>query len=383
MRKFWLFALVAAVGSAGAAEGEGLVKENAYNAWHLTIGPVMSPRVRVRVTGPRIAFPTKPPAGWKAEGSEAAPTDDPTTYADRIYDDGYVKPDRGTTEDPSQALGSDLTWNWGANNVGDQHVGNRMEFHIDNTSWTESYSASSFQTGSGSESDRDFLVGVEAMGGWTFFNDGLFDASVDAGFRFYGSGYLDSASRYGTSVTTTHTNYRTVDSYDASKWTTDPPGGTYTGSEIGPSRLIGALPERRTEFQDTTESTKNYYYIGNSRLNYRIWDLRLGPTVGWQAMDCLVIRGGVYGLFGLVDASLKTAASTSSGPYAASTSTCGAVFGLAFGLSAQLYMTDDLFLYGGTEYDWWSDSIDLSAAGSTAEIKLSDMTISLGLGFEF
>ena len=43
----------------------------------------------------------------------------------------------------------------------------------------------------------------------------------------------------------------------------------------------------------------------------------------------------------------------------------------------------NLFIMGGVEYDWWTDSVDLNAGGANAEIKLSDMSISIGFGVEF
>ena len=388
MRKIWLMALAVAASTAGAADDEGLVEEKSYNPWHFRIGPVMSPRVRVKISGaPRFAMPLMPKAN-KSQSSGGvignAPADPSAGYVERQYANGdYVRPDRGT-EDPDSII-SGLTWDWGAADVPSQYSNGRMEFHTDASRWSESVSSSysSYGGGSGSESDRDFLIGVEAMGGWTFWNNRTFDAAVDAGFRFYGSGCLDAESKYGykSSVTTTRNTYRIVDSYDASGWT-EIPSGSYEGSAGGPGRLIGAMPTRREELMNSTRDTKEeaYFYSGDTRLVYRIWDLRLGPTLGWQVTDWFVLRGGVYGLLGLVDASLKTDGGAAGG---ASASTCGAVFGMAFGVSGQVNLTDNLFVMGGVEYDWWADSVDLNAGGANAEIKLSDMSISLGLGVEF
>ena len=64
-------------------------------------------------------------------------------------------------------------------------------------------------------------------------------------------------------------------------------------------------------------------------------------------------------------------------------SRCDALFGLAAGISAQIYFTDSLFLLGGVEYDWWADDVSLRAGGAEANIKLSDFTVSLALGLEF
>ena len=96
-------------------------------------------------------------------------------------------------------------------------------------------------------------------------------------------------------------------------------------------------------------------------------------------MDALTLRGGVYGLLGLVDAELSNYGTSSR----AKKSKCDAVFGLAAGVSAQFNITDSLFLLGGAEYDWWSDDVTLNAGGSDAKIELSDFTVSLALGIEF
>ena len=383
VRKF-MFLVAAAISCAALADdgGEELVLEDSPNAWHFRVGPVMSPRVRARVRGPRQAMPVTPVTGVAASGTAAgnvvpAPS---AGYADRQYVDGYVKPDEGT-DDPDSMI-SGLTWNWGADDVSAQYSDGKMEFRTDVARWEETGTASSFSEGSGSESDRDMLVGVEAMGGWTFFDNDTFDAAIEGGFRFYGSGDLSSKSRYGTSATKTRNEYCFVDSYDASGWT-DVPRGSYTGSAGGPGRLIGATPTRREELAGSTALSETHYYDGSTKLNYRIWDVRLGPTVGWKAANRLTIRGGVYGLVGLVDAKLSTTANTAEGSRRASRSSCEAVFGMAVGLSAQINLSKNIFLMGGAEYDWWSDTVGLKAGGAEAKIKLSDVTMSLALGIEF
>jgi len=133
----------------------------------------------------------------------------------------------------------------------------------------------------------------------------------------------------------------------------------------------------------STDTTQHYYYDTTTDLDYRIWDLRLGPTAGWKATERLTLRGGVYGLLGLVDAKMKTDIHTQNGAYSKYQSKCEAVFGLAFGASAQFNLTENLFLMGGAEYDWWSDAVSIEAGGADARIKLSDFTVSLALGVEF
>ena len=401
MRRSLILAVLAASGMAWA-EGEGLAEQGGNKAWHFRVGPVMAPRVRARIRNQGQFYrPSVQAASSQSESSSSgtgggASVADPSAgYVDRQYVDGYVKPDEGTADPGSFIEG--LTWNWGADNVGAQYSGGRMEFHTEATRWSESVSTTVSSSGSGvgggagASGDRDVLLGVEAIGGWTFYDGRMFDAALDAGFRFYGSGELRSGSAsgyYGTSTTITQTRreYRYVDSYDASGWT-DVPSGSYDGTPGGPGRLIGATPTRREELAGTsvrseTQETRAYYYsYGRSKLDYRIWDLRLGPTAGWKALDWLTIRGGVYGLLGLVDAELRT--STADGQGIAKKSECDAVFGMAAGLSAQVNLAKDIFLVGGAEYDWWTDDVNLKAGGAAAHVKLSDFTVSLALGVEF
>ena len=383
MRKFMAMALVATscVTLADNVDG-GLVKQDANRQWHFRIGPVMAPRVRAKITGPRAIIPVQVPAGSSStSGTGANVPDDPSAgYADRQYADGYVKPDEGTADPDSIIAG--LTWDWGADDVSSQYSSGSMEFRTEMSRWTETTSFSSESAGAYSDGDRDILMGVEAVGGWMFYEGEKSDASIDAGFRFYGSGDLSAASRYGTTVTTTRHEYRYVDSYDAFGWT-DVPGGSYEGSPEGPGRVIGATPTRREELMGAYNSSETYYYNAATKLNYNIWDLRLGPTMGWKVTNYLTLRGGVYGLLGLVDAELKTSVNTSSGAVNSKSSKCEPVFGVAAGLSAQINLTDNVFIVGSAEYDWWSDRVALKSGGADARIELSDFTVSLSVGIEF
>ncbi len=383
MRKSFLMAAVACSCAAVAEDGG---QTGNSSPWHFRVGPVMAPRVRVRIHCPSQMSPLSSltlPGGTALSGKSGDVAADPSAgYVERKYSDGHVGPDEGTDDPKSMIKG--LTWNWGAKNVAAQHVGGKMEFHTEMARWSDSVSYSSYGTeGSGFDGDRDILLGFEAMGGWTFFENDNFDAAVDLGFRFYGCGNLKSKSRYGASVTTTHEEYRYVDSYDASGWSGAVPSGAFEGTPGGPGRLIGATPTRREELLSSTSTTRSQHYSAYTKLNYSIWDLRLGPTVGWKAMNRLTIRGGLYGLLGLVDARLRTSVDASSGSYTSRKSACEGVFGMAAGLSAQIDLTDRIFLVGGAEYDWWADSVHLQAGGADARIKLSDVSISLAVGMEF
>lgn len=381
MRTFTFLLAAAATMAAVAEGGEAELVERKSSPWHLSVGPVLSPRVRVRMHCPRPVLPAPPAPRQSAPGDVGnVPADPSAGYVDRQYEDGYVKPDEGTTDPDSMVSG--LTWNWGADNVGAQYAGGSMEFHTGVARWSESVSSSDYRTGGGGGDDRDALLGVELKGGLNFFETPLFDAAVDLGARYYGSGDQNVSAKYGTTVTTTRNEYRYVDRYSAAGWTDVPKGG-HVGSAGGPGRLLGAMPTRSEELMGLTRSAESQRYRSHTRLNYDIWDLRLGPSLGWRATRYLTLRGGVYGLLGLVDATMKTETETPRGSQGAKKSVCAGVFGVAAGLSAQVNVTEDVFLVGAIEYDWWSDAVHMKTGGGDARIKLSDVTASLSLGVAF
>lgn len=381
MNKFLFLAVVSVASAAGAAGDEGLVEEKTRNPWHFRIGPVMAPRVRVKVSGPHFALPVMPRVGSQTGGNgAAAPAGGAAGYE---YADGYVRPDAGTQDPGAMTQGN--TWDWGARDMSSQYNGESVEFHTGMTHWDETVTAVSTFGGASTESDRDVLLGVDAMGGWTFYDDGAFDIAIDAGFRFYGTGSHDAESRYGTSVTTRRDEYQVVDSYrPAHAWQPEwVPPDAYNGQEGG--LLLHATPDSRDDnrLMSSASSTERRYYSGSAKFNYNIWDLRLGPTLGWKATDWFALRGGVYGLLGLVKSELKTTANADGGRRSSSESTCDAIFGMAFALSAQINLTENFFIYGGTEYDWWTNSVRVRNDGASAQIKLSDFTVSAGIGVEF
>src|SRR6056297_1015630 len=101
MRKLSLFVLVLV--SAGWALGEG--------AW-ISAGPVWRSGMDVDTSG------------GGAAGSAGSASD----YADRTYDDGYVKQDPGTGNPVS--IDPNTTWNWGYDNASQYDAGaNALSFH--------------------------------------------------------------------------------------------------------------------------------------------------------------------------------------------------------------------------------------------------------------
>lgn len=385
MRKLWMLMVIASAGVSLAADNMGLEREDVRrNRWHLTIGPVMAPRVRTKINAPQRALPT--PASLISSTSGTAPVAAAPTagFVPRTYVDGHVNPDAGTTAPASVTAG--LTWDWSASNVGAQHnaTAGTIEFRTGMERWTQNVTAAAYGGGPSGERDRDVLLGVEAMGGFTFFEDDTFDVALDGGFRYYGSSGQKLGTMDGVTATTTRNEFRYVDSYDASGWTAPYPTGSYTGTPGGPGRIIGATPTRTgEELMSTTTTTADYFCGTHTKLNYRIWDLRMGPTVGWHVTDWFAIRGGMYGLLGLVDAKLRTEVATETGSYSAKKTKCAPVFGIASSLSAKIDLTDHIYFLAGVEYDWWTNAVRLRAADARAKLRLSDFTVTLAMGLEF
>ena len=74
-RGLLLFAAVE-VSCAALAEGSGdvLVEQRSRSGWHLRVGPVMAPRVRVKISAPRFAAPPQ------RQVSSSATTSSSTTF---------------------------------------------------------------------------------------------------------------------------------------------------------------------------------------------------------------------------------------------------------------------------------------------------------------
>ena len=109
MRRLLFFVSMAVCGAVLADGDEGLVEQKSGKGWHLRIGPVLAPRVRVKISAPSYV-PRQASASAFSSSTAAgrAPADPSEGYVERQYADGYVKPDEGT-EDPDSMI-SGLTW---------------------------------------------------------------------------------------------------------------------------------------------------------------------------------------------------------------------------------------------------------------------------------
>jgi len=402
MRKLMFAVAIAACGAAVAGDGDNeLVEESSASAWHFRIGTVMSPRVRCKFRGTPIKYPKMPESGsWTYETDYAIPrhtidpTDDEAYLAGREYVNGKVTPDNGT-DDPDSMI-FNQTWLWWADDIGDgaqySSANGMVSFNTEMTYWTKDTVSSTYRGGANDCHDRDIQQGVEFVAGYTFYRKDDFLIDFDLGGRFYGTGDELSVERYGARTSTTIHGYRFVDSYSASGWTSTP-GGQHIGTD--PSRVIGDYFEPTREEREIPsdelrdryglESSSSYSYSSYNRteLDYEIWDIRMGPTFGWQPWDFFTLRAGFYGLIGLVHYEFNSDVVTSEQEIHSSNSKCVPIFGIASGLSAQFNITKNLFIMGSIEYDWWTKDVNLWAGQASGKLELSDFSVALSVGVEF
>lgn len=360
--------------------------EEAESNFRFHAGVLYSPRVRVKghFNGGAIRDRIR---GMAAQRTLFGPSGNQTPaasgYADRTYADGYVNLDDGTTAQGSMI--EDLTWNWGADDVAGQYSNGKMSFRTEPVESVYSSSVSEEFSGHNGGSTREEELGLEVGGEWIYGRKNGFQFGLGGGFRWAGSDDWGLSDRGRVSVTESLDVYRYKDTFDASGWDEGAlTHSSYAGDRGGPGRLLGAVPEsREREAVDHQSARNDYSYSNDMRLRYHIWDLRLGPTLGYEITDDLRIQGGVYGLLGLVNYSLRTSTSVGGSSGTSSQSRCTALFGLGFGIAAEYLFTDNIFIRASAEYDWWSDKVHARAGAGSAELALSDFTVTAGIGIEF
>ena len=382
---FALFASAAVFAEEAKPE---LSAEETENNFRFHAGVLYSPRVRVKghFNGgvSRAQFRSLMPQRKLFPSGSGAKVPSSSGYANRQYADGFVNLDEGTTDSGSMIEG--LTWNWGADDVAGQYSNGKMSFHTDAAEPVYSSSVSEgFNGGGNSGSTREEELGFEIGGEWIYGRKNGFQFGLGGGFRWTGSDDWNLSDGGHVSVSESVSTYRYKDVYDASGWDERAlKHESYAGDMGGPGRLLGAVPEsREKELVDRRSSQSSYSYSNDMKLRYNIWDLRLGPTLGYEITDDLLIQGGVYGLLGLVDYSLRASTSAGGPSSTSSQSHCTALFGLGFGIAAEYLFTDNIFLRASAEYDWWSDEVHTRAGAGSAEIALSDFTVTAGIGIEF
>ena len=240
--------------------------------------------------------------------SEPASIGTTNDYADRLYQDGYVKLDISTT-DTNSVGGPGNTWNWAYDNSSQyDSTAQTLSFHQQgNVGYTTLLNRPV------SSEDEMAAAGIQLRGGIKLFKSKAWSLDLALGFQ----GMFGVESRMST------TSYRerigqlnVTDSYDVSQ-TVDPitgffpgprtsPGG-YTGQFDVPGPVIYNIPTSRTDTETvlaTAENRINFHF----RTDFYEWNLspriryaatpklslHLSPSIGVALLDISAERSEVF-----------------------------------------------------------------------------------------
>jgi hypothetical protein len=268
----------------------------AAEGWWLEGGPVFRGDMHYQVSGSSYVqkFDLHAAAGPLVAPASVGPSDQ---YADRTYDNGYVKLDAGTL-DPNAIGGPGKTWNW-AYDASSQLNAQSATLSFAKKSGLGYHSAVA-GTASGGGDLRS--SGINLMAGYSIYKSQRW--TIELGFGF--QGLWGQTSSFGTSSYQEQTGrINAKDSY-AAAGAVDPtygfplprtaPGGyvgTYGGPADGPSAwvggypVIGNLPDNRVSATEPDSVAQNDI---NYRLSTDLYELNLSPRVRYAATKRLCLH---------------------------------------------------------------------------------------------
>ena len=197
------------------------------------------------------------------------PVGDTTGYADREYNDGYVRQDAGTSFDGT-------TWYWGYDSAS-QVQGDELVYHATGFESIRGDVSSSPNAGPASKDTLDGVAPHLQFDARSPYHVGPFRIGFSAGLDFMKADQSLAFSNF--SATQTRENYRLdyEDRYDLQG--VIPPGAPYAGSIVGSGPLIDNIPVIRniTPVLVSTD-TATFANQVHSSINIEAFSFTLGPT---------------------------------------------------------------------------------------------------------
>jgi hypothetical protein len=257
--------------------------------WWIEAGPVFRPGMHVSVTGssyvqmlglhdPIASGPMAPPGDVGALNA----------YADRTYDNGYVKIDPGTGNPAS--LDPNTTWNWGFNNPSQYSPGAQtLTFQ---KAGAPGYNA--LANGSAQGSDHMLGSGLQLLGGVPVKQADRWSVDLCLGFQAtWGSNKKLTTSSYREDVRqVTLTDTYDVSGIPAAEFPATGFHGTYLGPfdtpPVIPSPVIPNLPTSRSSSVGAALST-SYNSIAFD-IDQSFFQLAAGPRIGWAPSRRLTLN---------------------------------------------------------------------------------------------
>ncbi len=362
-------------------------------SWWLQAGPVYRTGMTVTVSGTSRTQLEDVHAAPLAPGAQSG-------YADRVYDDGYVKLDSGTL-DPNAVGGPGLTWNWAYDRAEQYHAENQT-LTFQRTSDRAAMTTS--DTPLSEEGNLEGL-GLSFQAGRTLRRDDRWVLDLVVGFQgLWGMNSTRSASSYQENVGP----LTAADRFDVAgavhpELGFPPPrtsAGGYTGSYDGPAGespgwaggypVIPNVPDGGVAEMDVTSVAasqvtfrfdQDFYEITLSpRVSYRLsqnFTAYLSPKIGVAIAVTSAERTEVFSETPVGGASVSQQSWSDTADETDTLFTCGLAAGLEMALGSDFH----LGAFGG--YDWVVNPQEFDLGPNQIKVDNSGWSVGLVLRKEF
>jgi hypothetical protein len=348
--------------------------------WWVEVGPALRD-MNVKVSGssyvqqeglhnPLAAGPLTAPAG----------VGNPSSYANRIYDNGYVNLDSGTGN--PNTINPNTTWNWGFNNPLQYNaVAQTLTFQAEGS---PGYTTLRDTGASGSD---DLLgAGFQAVVGRTVLQRGRWSASLFFRLQCAWSGDdRINSSTYGEEVR----QITVTDTYDTSKigvagFPATGYQGTYAGpfgTQSPPYPLLPNLPASRTEVTSAALAS-SYNSIGLD-VNPSLYELGLGPQIAFQATHCLQLHLRPTISLEIVDADVNRSESFAGMNWSDQASKTGALLGMGGTAGANLDLGHGFYVGVSGGYTYVPHGMEVSVGPNTVKVDPGGWEVGCAIGRHF
>jgi hypothetical protein len=314
-----------------------------------------------------------------------------TAYADRTYDNGYVKLDPGTGNPTS--LDPNTTWNWGFNNPAQYNsAAQTLSFQKQGTP-----GYNTLQNGTPGKDDEFWGAGFQIVAGLPLLHSGPWNLDLSLGFQ----GIWGGTESFNVSTYREDVRQSTVtDVYDVSGiGTAGFPASGFQGTYLGPfdnppvvpSPVIPNIPQSRSASMSAALSTS--YNTINFNVDQDLYQFSLGPKIGFAASQHIQLHLRPTVSLNIVDASVKRTelfvqapaggASTVLNQWADHASRQDVYFGL--GAVGGVDLDFGKGYYGGVfgGYEWVSASVKVSVGPNNVLLDASGWAVGLTVGKRF
>lgn len=373
--------LAAGVPVAGKAPAEMAVKSPARGHWRVTAGVMQRSLGGFDWAPSTHSLPGLLLIGAGSSTAGIGAIGPAGSYADRVYEDGFVKLDGGTV-----ALGGD-TWNWGYTESAQVNDG-FLSFHGGNGTAAAGSAASTLRAGRWSDQPEAVAPYVQLE--WIEPLSAHLNFGWLGGFSFLSSDVSRAGSTFSASKGRTDYDIRYTDRYDLGGVV--PPGAPYSGSLAGPGPLISNLPAQRSAaYPVSGGETASAYNRIQTDFSVNLWTLSFGPSLEY-VIGRVVLGASAGATVAIADWSVQqteTLYVSRDGGRARrqqrwrdSGSGVSAIPGLFVQGSLGIVLSERWSVSAFGRYDYAGD-VELDAGDSSGSLELSGWSVGGGVSWRF